>query len=80
MATLEKGDFFGEMAFITSNEQRNATVVALEDTKLLYISKNEINYLLANDSSIAEKISTAVNKREKAQIEGSLKFAKSSDF
>jgi len=44
LATLEKGNFFGEMSLFGKNP-RSATVQALTDLKLLKITREDINRL-----------------------------------
>ena len=51
LATLAKGDMFGEMAFI-SQEPRSASVVALEPTSVLALSNEIIHQLLSKDAAI----------------------------
>lgn len=42
VAELKQGDKFGDLALLTDNNQRNATIIVSEDSKLLYLTK--INY------------------------------------
>lgn len=51
LATLSKGDMVGEMAFV-SREPRSATVMALEPTSVLVVSRETIHRLLSKDAAI----------------------------
>ncbi len=67
LATLEEGDFFGEMSLFDNNP-RSATVKALGNVKLLKI--NQINFLkkISRDPSLAfrmlEKMSQRIRKSD----------------
>jgi len=53
LATLEAGDFFGEMALV-DDSPRSATAVAEEDdTQLLVLDKNKFAYLLRHQPDFA---------------------------
>ena len=52
LAILKGGDFFGEMSLL-DNEPRSANVVAVEDTIILTIYRNDFNYLTKNNPSIS---------------------------
>ena len=53
LATMEAGDFFGEMALV-DDSPRSATAVAEEnDTQLLVLDKNKFTYLLRHQPDFA---------------------------
>lgn len=62
LATLEDGQFFGEMALV-SDEIRNAKIITLTDVELLSIKKEDFTELLKNNTSIASLVSYEVVKR-----------------
>ncbi|MBN2502638.1 MAG: cyclic nucleotide-binding domain-containing protein [Anaerolineales bacterium] len=45
LATLEQGDFFGEKSLLY-NRRRSSTVEAVEGTTLLYLERNDFNWLI----------------------------------
>lgn len=47
LATLNAGDFFGEMALFTSNK-RSATAIALQDSVIIRVEKASIENMLQN--------------------------------
>jgi len=51
LATLSRGDMFGEMALI-NNEPRSATVVAMEDSLLFVLSETTFQHLLTKRVAI----------------------------
>ncbi len=56
VAIHKKGDFFGEMALL-DGKTSPATVVALEDTSITIISKNDFEtYLLRNDKILRQTV------------------------
>jgi serine/threonine protein phosphatase PrpC/CRP-like cAMP-binding protein len=55
LAVLEVGAYFGEMSFIDM-PRRSATAVAVTDTKLLIIRRNQFLQLLKQDSELAAKL------------------------
>ncbi len=60
VATLGSGSCFGEMALVTDDHQRTATIVAKEPTKLLLIGRVELEKLCAADASFAHAFYKAV--------------------
>ena len=53
LATMEAGDFFGEMALV-DDSPRSATAIAEEnDTQLLVLDKNKFTYLLRHQPDFA---------------------------
>lgn len=63
VATLKKGDFFGEMSLFTG-KQRSATAIAEEDLELLVLDKAGFSEIIMNNESIIHKISEAISRRE----------------
>jgi CRP-like cAMP-binding protein len=55
LATLDQGDFFGEMALITGNK-RIATAIALTDCKLNTMDKKTFEENLLNDKRFMMKV------------------------
>jgi len=62
VATLQEGDFFGEMALFTG-EPRTANVVAAEETEVLEISHAAMKHLFDNDPELAESLSHTIAER-----------------
>jgi CRP/FNR family transcriptional regulator, cyclic AMP receptor protein len=70
LSVLSRGDFFGEMALL-DNEPRSATAIAVEDTELLSLHRNDFQSVLADNRSIMSaliKILTARLRRANHQI------------
>jgi branched-chain amino acid transport system substrate-binding protein len=63
VARLGSGNFFGEMALLTG-EERTATVVALTDTHLYEITKENIAGLMAEQPEVSELISKVLTQRQ----------------
>ncbi len=67
LATLEEGDFFGEMSLF-DNKPRSATVKALGDIKLLEINQKNFLKKISRDPSLAfrmlEKMSQRIRKSD----------------
>src|SRR3954465_8513084 len=51
LSVLGPGDFFGEMALL-DNEPRSATAIAVEDTELLSLHRNDFQSVLTDNRSI----------------------------
>ncbi|MFZ6029111.1 MAG: ATP-binding protein [Chloroflexota bacterium] len=62
LKTLEAGDFFGEMALI-HNAPRAATITTLTPTKVLEISKEAFDSLLARSASVSLAIIREISRR-----------------
>ncbi len=62
VATLGKGDFFGEMALLTG-EPRSANVVAIEETEVLEIGHEAMKQLFETNPNLCETISWTVAER-----------------
>ncbi len=66
VAIHSKGDFFGEMALL-DGKTSPATVVALEDTSITIISKNDFEkYLLKNDKVLRQMVSVLCTRLREA--------------
>ena len=62
LATLEEGEFFGEMSLFDSNP-RSATAKAIGDIKLLEINQKNFLKKISNDPSIAFRILEKMSQR-----------------
>jgi len=62
IATLEKGDFFGEMSLL-EELPRNATARALEETKLIEINGALFDRMLRRNPEIAVRIMRKLSRR-----------------
>src|ERR1700752_2534738 len=65
LSMLGPGDFFGEMALL-DNEPRSATAIAVEETELLSLHRNDFQTVLTDNRSITTaliKILTARLRR-----------------
>jgi len=51
LSVLGRGDFFGEMALL-DNEPRSATAIAVEDTELLSLHRNDFQAALSDNRTI----------------------------
>jgi CRP-like cAMP-binding protein len=70
LSLLGAGDFFGEMALL-DNEPRSATAIAVEDSELLSLHRNDFQSVLTDNRSIMIgliKILTARLRRANHQI------------
>jgi CRP/FNR family transcriptional regulator, cyclic AMP receptor protein len=70
LSLLGSGDFFGEMALL-DNEPRSATAIAVEDTELLSLHRNDFQSVLSDNRSITMgliKVLTARLRRANHQI------------
>jgi small-conductance mechanosensitive channel/CRP-like cAMP-binding protein len=63
MATINKGDFFGEMSLLTG-EVRTATVKALEHATVIRVDKVLFSTILASDPGIIEQLGKAMAQRQ----------------
>jgi CRP-like cAMP-binding protein len=66
IATLGRGDFFGEMSALTG-QPRSATIRALTDLCVVEIGKDDLASIFAADPSIMEKMSQIVVDRNLAR-------------
>ena len=62
LATLEEGDFFGEMSLF-DNSPRSATVKALGDVKLLEINQKNFLKKISRDPSLAFRMLEKMSQR-----------------
>lgn len=62
VATLNEGDFFGEMALFTG-EPRTANVVALEETEVLEIGHSAMKRIFDNNPDLVESLSFIMAER-----------------
>ena len=69
LATLEEGDFFGEMSLF-DNSQLSATVKALGDIKLLEINQKNFLKKISRDPSLAFRMLEKMSQRIRNSDEG----------
>src|SRR5207249_9410271 len=62
IATLQAGDFFGEMSLLTG-DKRSATVAALADVECYRLAKDALHDILQKRPEIAEHISNVLARR-----------------
>lgn len=62
VATLNSGDYFGEMALLTG-EPRSASVIALEDSEMFVLQKNDFDVILEKFPSISLSMGKIVSQR-----------------
>ncbi len=62
LATLERGDFFGEMA-ILENEPRSASVIAREDTRLVVLNAGNFLIKIRKDPTFAFSVMQKMSSR-----------------
>jgi CRP-like cAMP-binding protein len=62
VATLNEGDFFGEMALFTG-EPRTANVVALEETEVLEIGHGAMKRIFETNPDLVESLSFIIAER-----------------
>jgi small-conductance mechanosensitive channel len=69
VATLEAGDYFGEMSLMTG-APRVATVTALVETRLLEVGKEPFGRVLAAQPALVEQLGAALRERlfDRAQV------------
>ncbi|MFM8579754.1 MAG: cyclic nucleotide-binding domain-containing protein [Planctomycetaceae bacterium] len=63
VATLNKGDFFGELSLLTG-APRSATVTAIEESILLEIGKESMRGVLQSAPQLAERLGHYLDSRE----------------
>ncbi|MGH9941978.1 MAG: cyclic nucleotide-binding domain-containing protein [Pyrinomonadaceae bacterium] len=64
IASLQEGDFFGEMALFTG-EPRTASVVAAEETEVFEIGHDAMKKLFDKDPELAESLSHTIAERRR---------------
>ena len=62
LATLSAGDMYGE-AGLMQKEQRNATVVAASDMRLVHLTKFDLNRLRGAAPELLTRIETVISER-----------------
>jgi len=67
VATLNEGDFFGEMALFTG-EPRTANVVALEETEVLEIGHTAMKGVLETNPDLVESLSFIMAERRQGLV------------
>ena len=67
VATLNEGDFFGEMALFTG-EPRTANVVALEETEVLEIGHTAMKSLFDTNPDLVESLSFIISERREGLV------------
>lgn len=72
MATIYKGDFFGEMSLLTG-EARSATVKALEDTTVIRVDKELFAIFLASNPDICEQLGAVMAQRQQDLSQDAIK-------
>ena len=77
VATLQSGDYFGEMALLTG-ETRSASVIATEDSETFVLHKNDFDVILEKFPSISLSLGKTVSKRLKETLSKAIKMPKSS--
>jgi CRP-like cAMP-binding protein len=65
LAELSDNGFFGEMALV-SDKPRNANAVAMVDSEIFMLKKEDFNNLITNNPGLAEQISSEFISRVKA--------------
>jgi potassium-dependent mechanosensitive channel len=68
LATLQHGDFFGEIALLTGTP-RTATVKALSDTTLFVIGQQQLQKLLTEHKELGEQIALKLSERQQILID-----------
>jgi len=63
LAELKSGSFFGEMALL-EKEARNATIVAVEQTRLFVLLSRDFQYVLKQNPEFAEEMHKIADKRK----------------
>jgi CRP-like cAMP-binding protein len=71
LAELGPGDFFGEMSLLTG-AARSATVMTIDETRLIVIDKEGLRPLVEARPELAERLSTALADREAGRLEAML--------
>jgi len=66
IATLYGGDYFGEEALF-EHRNRSATITAMEDTTLLFISREGFDYLLTQYEKLKPNFQVAIKSRKLAR-------------
>ncbi len=75
LATLGKGDFFGEVALI-SDTKRNASVIARGDGRVLEIDRMLFQLVLERDRRLRDLVYEKFQERVQREIKGSTKMGR----
>ena len=65
IATLHKGEFFGEISLLMGMP-RTASVRSLEDTILFVVNRNDLQQLLLKHHQLADKIAEKLSERQQS--------------
>jgi len=65
LAELSDNGFFGEMALV-SDKPRNANAMAMVESEIFILKKDDFNNLIAGNPSLAEQVSTEFISRVKS--------------
>jgi len=68
LATLDPGDYFGEMSLMTG-APRSATVTPLSETRLLEVGKESFGRILAAQPDLVEQLATALQVRARERVQ-----------
>jgi potassium efflux system protein len=68
LATLNEGDFFGEMALFTG-EPRTANVVAVEETEVLEIGHGAMKKVFDSNPDLVESLSFIMAERRAGLVQ-----------
>jgi CRP-like cAMP-binding protein len=63
LATLGRGDFFGEVALLEAPARRTATAVAVTRVTIVFIGRHDLVHLLAEMPVLADRITDAAHQR-----------------
>lgn len=63
IATLEAGDYFGEMALLNDEGSRSADVIAQAPTRCLVITRWDLRALIRNNPDLAWRIQEELGRR-----------------
>ncbi|MBI4422519.1 MAG: cyclic nucleotide-binding domain-containing protein [Elusimicrobia bacterium] len=69
VTTLGPGDFFGEMALLSS-DPRSATVATVEPTRLFVLLQADFQYILKENPAFAEEVGRIAARRKFAASHG----------
>ncbi|MBT7308941.1 MAG: cyclic nucleotide-binding domain-containing protein [Gammaproteobacteria bacterium] len=69
LATLTKGEVFGELAILSSDDRRSASIRAVEYTEVMQVARKDINIMLAKSSPILRAIVLSLIKRMQRMLQ-----------
>ncbi|MBT3348116.1 MAG: cyclic nucleotide-binding domain-containing protein [Thiotrichales bacterium] len=70
VATLNKGEIFGDLALLSDSELRAASARALEYSEIQQLSRKDMNTMLTQAPPLLRAIVMALVKRMKSVMEG----------